>query len=90
MIEMVKLKHYWIFLITIIFYSIGIAIHFIAQHGGTRPYKGRDILEKVKPVTNTITDAKKFTNNRVNSETDNLKYTKPDNLFYFIQVEFIK
>jgi len=82
----VKYKHYWIFLVTIIFYCIGFVIHFIAQHQGTHPHNGKEILEKVNPITTVINESKLSNNNRTTEEGDNAKYTSPDNLFYFIQV----
>jgi len=85
----VKYKHYWIFLVTIIFYCIGIAIHFIAQHQGARPHKGKEILEKVNPITNIINESKLSKNNRTTEEGDDTKYTSPDNLFYFMQISDI-
>jgi len=81
----VKLKYYWIFLITLIFYCLGIIIHFIAQHGGTQPHRGREELKKATSNRNTVIDANININDN-NTLIENEKYAKAENLFYFTQV----
>jgi len=81
------LKHYWIFLVTLIFYTLGIVVHFIAQSKGPHPHHGREILEKVSPRINTINNSKN--KNTTSANTGPSKYATPDNLFYFVQVSDI-
>ncbi|OUM60560.1 hypothetical protein PIROE2DRAFT_63059 [Piromyces sp. E2] len=70
----VTFRRYWIFIISIILYGIGLSVHFIAQWKGPHPHQGQDILEKVGSQALNVT---------------NSKYAKPDNLFYFVQVSDI-
>jgi len=83
----IKLKYYWIFLITLIFYCLGIIIHFIAQHGGTHPHRGKEELKKAIPNINTVIDAN-INNNSNNTLITDEKYAKAENLFYFTQVYY--
>jgi len=78
-----KLKHYSIFLITIICYCIGFIIYFIAQSDSPRPKKFEEDLIKSNPEVYQI-----HTNSNSLNDTniDNSKYAKPDNLFYFLQI----
>jgi len=84
---LVNFKYYWIFLLSIIFYCIGFSIHFIAQHGGTRPHYGKEKLKEALPKYNIIHDASQ--NDTITTESPESKYSKPDNLFYFAQVRII-
>jgi len=84
-----KLRYYWIFLVSLLFYCIGIILHFVAQYGSNQPHSRREALEAVKPVASTIHTNSNMDNSTLIAENDNLKYTKPDNLFYFIQVSDI-
>ncbi|ORX63993.1 Metallo-dependent phosphatase [Anaeromyces robustus] len=81
-----QLKHYLIFLITIICYCIGFSIYFIAQHEGTRPKKNEENLSKFNPELYQINSNSRLLNN---TNIDNSKYAKPDNLFYFLQISDI-
>ncbi|ORX40365.1 hypothetical protein BCR36DRAFT_339944 [Piromyces finnis] len=83
----IKLKHYWIFLITIIFYCIGFSIHFIAQHEGTKPHIGKEDLKNASPNISKIYDTTSNNSNVI--ENSELKYSKPDNLLYFAQISDI-
>ncbi|ORX50046.1 Metallo-dependent phosphatase [Piromyces finnis] len=81
------LRNYWIFLVTLIFYCIGISVHFIAQKKGPYPHKGKDILEKVSSQTETIIDFSNKNNDTAHAVDSNESiYSKPDNLFYFVQI----
>jgi len=90
----INLKYYGIFLITLIFYCLGIIVHFIAQHNGSHPQFDKEILEKASPEINVVNDAKITTNPNTNinntiSNSDPSTYASPDNLFYFIQISDI-
>jgi len=80
--DLIKLKHYWIFIITLLFYCIGCIIHFIAQKNGTRPQKEKEILKKVSPST-VLFNSK---NSNATVDTPENDYASPSNLFYFAQV----
>jgi len=79
-------KRYWIFLVTVIFYGLGLSIHFIAQWKGPHPHNGREILERTVSQIHSVKATSKLSNNTVSAVDSNSKYAKPDNLFYFIQI----
>ncbi|KAG4106578.1 Metallo-dependent phosphatase [Neocallimastix lanati (nom. inval.)] len=83
--DLIKLKHYWIFIITLLFYCIGCIIHFIAQKNGTRPQKEKEILKKVSPST-VLFNSK---NSNATVDTPENDYASPSNLFYFAQISDI-
>ncbi|ORX78891.1 hypothetical protein BCR32DRAFT_269806, partial [Anaeromyces robustus] len=82
--DLKKLKHYWIFLLTLLSYGIGVIIHFIAQYNGNKPQSGREVLVNAFQKFPTI----KTIINTTNEEEDNTisKFEKPNNLFYFVQI----
>ena len=83
------LKHYWIFFVTIIFYGIGLSVHFIAQWKGPHPHYGKDVLEKVGSQIHSIKATSLSSNETARVVDTSSKYAKPDNLFYFIQVFYL-
>jgi len=86
----INLKHYWIFLVTIIFYCIGFAVHFIAQHSGTHPSKGVEVLRENSPKIDIVNEIKnEDVTDVIENGNNESKYSKPDNLFYFLQVSDI-
>jgi len=83
-----KIRHYWIFLVTLICYCLGIIIHFLAQYNGTHSHRGKEELKKVTSNINTIVDTN-INNNDTNifeTNDNEMKYEKTENLFYFTQV----
>ena len=83
------LKRYWIFLVTIIFYGLGISIYFIAQWKGPHPNNGKELLERVGPQIQSVKATSNWNNNTASVVDFDSKFAKPDNLFYFIQISDI-